>query len=275
MMRWSVPISTRRNRRSQGDGAIERDPGPTVPAPPRYRPPQLSSLERGGKLSCPQSLENTQNRKIHETAPGAVDDALERADLNSADRPLEGVGAIERHHGTKRCGAVAISTITIVAAVRARRKFSWPQSLQNTQNRERISICLNPLPPSISITQWAVVQNEVLYTVIPAKAGIQGRSMCGQVWMPAFAGMTLVSPRRTAPHFDRLRPLVHAVAVGGSARSSDIRTNGAATPRYRLSQLSSLERVLRRRPRGDRERSVAGIAARLTAESPGNGAATP
>ena len=24
----------------------------------------------------------------------------------------------------------------------------------------------------------------------------QGRSMCGQVWMPAFAGMTLVSPRR-------------------------------------------------------------------------------
>jgi hypothetical protein len=41
-----------------------------------------------------------------------------------------------------------------------------------------------------------VVQNEVLYTVIPAKAGIQGRSICGQVWMPAFAGMTLVSPRR-------------------------------------------------------------------------------
>ena len=29
-----------------------------------------------------------------ETAPGAVDDALERADLNPADLPLEGVGAI-------------------------------------------------------------------------------------------------------------------------------------------------------------------------------------
>jgi hypothetical protein len=41
-----------------------------------------------------------------------------------------------------------------------------------------------------------VIQNEVLYTVIPAKAGIQCRSICGQVWMPAFAGMTLVSPRR-------------------------------------------------------------------------------
>ena len=25
--------------------------------------------------------------------------------------------------------------------------------------------------------------------VIPVKAGIQGRSVCGQVWMPAFAGM--------------------------------------------------------------------------------------
>ncbi|MFZ0210221.1 MAG: hypothetical protein WAL59_29650 [Roseiarcus sp.] len=87
-----------------GDGAIERDPEPTVPATPRYRPQQLSSLERGGKLSCPQSLENTQNRKIHETAPGAVDDALERADLNSADRPLEGVGAIGRHHGPRVAG---------------------------------------------------------------------------------------------------------------------------------------------------------------------------
>ena len=53
----------------------------------------------------------------------------------------------------------------------------------------------------------SVVQNEILYTVIPAKAGIQGRIMCGQVWMPAFAGMTLVSARRTAPHFERLRPL--------------------------------------------------------------------
>ena len=88
----------------QGDGAIERHHGPTVPAPPRYRPPQLSSLERGGKLSCPQSLENTQNRKIHETAPGAVDDALERADLNPADRPLEGVGAIERDQAPSVAG---------------------------------------------------------------------------------------------------------------------------------------------------------------------------
>jgi hypothetical protein len=62
-----------------------------------------------------------------------------------------------------------------------------------------------------------VVQNEVLYPVIPAKAGIQGRSMCGQVWMPAFAGMTLVSPRRTALHFERLRPLG---IVGRSCRRS-------------------------------------------------------
>ena len=32
------------------------------------------------------------------TAPGAVDDALGPADLNAAEPPLEGVGAIERHH---------------------------------------------------------------------------------------------------------------------------------------------------------------------------------
>ena len=85
------------------DGAIERH-GPTVPAPSRYRSPQLSSLERGGKLSCPQSPENTQNWKIHETAPGAVDDALERVDLNSADRPLARVGAIERDHAPSVAG---------------------------------------------------------------------------------------------------------------------------------------------------------------------------
>ena len=72
----------------QGDGAVERHHGPTVAAPSRSQPPQLSSLERGGKLSCPQSPENTQNRKIHETAPGAVDDALKRADRNPADPPL-------------------------------------------------------------------------------------------------------------------------------------------------------------------------------------------
>jgi hypothetical protein len=47
----------------------------------------------------------------------------------------------------------------------------------------------------------SVVQNEVLYTVIPAKAGIQGRSMCGQVWMPAFAGMTLVFCTQNRPSF--------------------------------------------------------------------------
>jgi hypothetical protein len=29
------------------------------------------------------------------------------------------------------------------------------------------------------------------YLVIPAQAGIQGRRTRGQVWMPAFAGMTL------------------------------------------------------------------------------------
>jgi hypothetical protein len=62
-----------------------------------------------------------------------------------------------------------------------------------------------------------VVQNEVLYTVVPAQAGIQGRSMCGQVWMPAFAGMTLVSPRRPPPHFERLGPLG---IVGRSCRRS-------------------------------------------------------
>jgi hypothetical protein len=37
-----------------------------------------------------------------------------------------------------------------------------------------------------------VVQNEGLQRcVIPAKAGIQSPGTRGQVWMPAFAGMTL------------------------------------------------------------------------------------
>jgi hypothetical protein len=37
-----------------------------------------------------------------------------------------------------------------------------------------------------------VIQNEVLQRcVIPAKAGIQSPGTRGQVWMPAFAGMTL------------------------------------------------------------------------------------
>src|SRR5271168_3613120 len=37
-----------------------------------------------------------------------------------------------------------------------------------------------------------VVQNEVLQRcVIPAKAGIQSPGTRGQLWMPAFAGMTL------------------------------------------------------------------------------------
>ena len=88
----------------QGDGAVERHHGPTVAAPSRSQPPQLSSLERGGKLSCPQSLENTQNRKIHETAPGAVDDALERADLDPADPPLAG-GRARRSGRAIRLGA--------------------------------------------------------------------------------------------------------------------------------------------------------------------------
>ena len=68
-----------------------------------------------------------------------------------------------------------------------------------------------------------VVQNEILYTVIPAKAGIQGRSMCGQVWMPAFAGMTLVSLRRTALHFERLRPLVlPSVGLARACQSAEL-----------------------------------------------------
>ena len=76
----------------------------------------------------------------------------------------------------------------------------------------------------------SVVQNEVLYTVIPAKAGIQGRIMCGQVWMPAFAGMTLVSARRTAPHFERLRPLG---IVGRSRRRSGTLGLARSTLRHR------------------------------------------
>ncbi len=216
----------------EGVAAIERDHGPTVPAPPRYRPPQLSSLERGGKLSCPQSLENTQNRKIHETAPGAVDDALERADLNSADLPLEGVGAVERDQAPSVAGPSRYQPSQSSPSFERGGNFPGRKALKihKTATESRFVSILSRLRDFHHAMDpvGRVVQNEVLYTVIPAKAGIQGRSMCGQVWMPAFAGMTLVSPRKTAPRFDRLGPLVHAVAVGGSARSSDIRTNRAA-----------------------------------------------
>jgi hypothetical protein len=34
--------------------------------------------------------------------------------------------------------------------------------------------------------------------VIPAKSGIQSHSTRGQVWVPAFAGMTLRCPRKGA-----------------------------------------------------------------------------
>jgi len=50
-----------------------------------------------------------------------------------------------------------------------------------------------------------VVQNEVLQRcVIPAKAGIQNPGTRGQVWMPAFAGMTLTFLSHS-PHFDDSR----------------------------------------------------------------------
>lgn len=128
--RRPIAKSTRNSPNLEGVAAIERHHGPTVPAPPRHRPPQLSSIERGGKFSCAQSLENTQNRKIHETAPGAVDDALEHADLNTADPPLAGDGAIGHHHGPR-----------VAALSRSRSsQLSSLQSLENTQNRERISI---------------------------------------------------------------------------------------------------------------------------------------
>ena len=154
MMRWSVPISTRRNPPLQGNGAIERHHGPTVPAPPRYRPPQLSSLERGGKLSCPQSLENTQNRKIHETAPGAVDDALERADLNPADRPLEGVGAIERDQAPSVAGPSRYQPSQSSPPFERGGNFPGRKALKIHKTAKESRFDLHPLPPSISIAQW-------------------------------------------------------------------------------------------------------------------------
>ena len=138
----------------QGDGAIERHHGPTVPAPPRYRPPQLSSLERGGKLSCPQSLENTQNRKIHETAPGAVDDALERADLNSADRPLEGVGAIERDQAPSVAGPSRYQPSQSSPPFERGGNFPGRKALKIHKTAKESRFDLHPLPPSISITKW-------------------------------------------------------------------------------------------------------------------------
>jgi hypothetical protein len=50
----------------------------------------------------------------------------------------------------------------------------------------------SPAGRRISKLVARVVQNEVLqHCVIPAKAGIQSPGTRGQVWMPAFAGMTL------------------------------------------------------------------------------------
>ena len=43
------------------------------------------------------------------------------------------------------------------------------------------------------------------FSVIPAKAEIQSRATCGQVWMPAFAGMTPTY----LTHFARLTRLAY------------------------------------------------------------------
>ena len=67
-----------------------------------------------------------------ETAPGAVDDALERADLNAAEPPPEGVGAIERHHAP-----------SVAAPSRYRPSQSW--SLERVLLR-----CPRRRPPSRS-----------------------------------------------------------------------------------------------------------------------------
>ena len=126
----------------QGDGAVERHHGPTVAAPSRYRPPQLSSLERGGKLSCPQSPENTQNRKIHETAPGAVDDALERADRNPADPPLAGGDALGRSGRASTAGrgnrsSHQVAGVTRNPNPRFSRLTSRPLGLSTARRRSR------------------------------------------------------------------------------------------------------------------------------------------
>ena len=49
--------------------------------------------------------------------------------------------------------------------------------------------------------------------VIPAKAGIQSPGTRGQVWMPAFAGMTLTF--QVIPHFERRRRLAGREWIGG------------------------------------------------------------
>ena len=71
----------------------------------------------------------------------------------------------------------------------AKRKIPPPHA-------DTVSIHLkNPLVGS-------VVQNEVLYTVIPAKAGIQGRIMCGQVCDARFRGHdTCVCTQQNRPSF--------------------------------------------------------------------------
>ena len=56
-----------------------------------------------------------------------------------------------------------------------------------------------------------ILQNAVSYTVIPAKAGIRAATHVAKSGCPlsqtAFAGMTLVSVRRTTLQFERPRPL--------------------------------------------------------------------
>ena len=70
----------------------------------------------------------------------------------------------------------------------------------------RPTVTPNPrFVPLSSRPSRRLVQNEVLQRcVIPAKAGIQSPGTRGEVWMPAFAGMTLTF-LTIRPHFDDLR----------------------------------------------------------------------
>jgi len=58
-----------------------------------------------------------------------------RADLEAVDPLVEVVGVLDGCHRPETAPQ---------SVVRPRRKFSLPQSLDNSQNAERISICVSP-----------------------------------------------------------------------------------------------------------------------------------
>ena len=95
-MRRSVRILTRRIRRSRGTARSSAITDQRF----RHRDIDRRNCRSSEAENYParKALETLKTGKSARGRRAQSTDALERADLNAADRPLEGVGAIERYH---------------------------------------------------------------------------------------------------------------------------------------------------------------------------------